>query len=214
MGRHAQSEVDRTIVEFGYQRNQLAEDDGLVGNYKIGAWFDGNDLPDLATQALANANPGLGQAAPVHEGGYGFYGVFDQVLVRFSNPDERILRGIGVVGSVVIAPDQSISVMPYFFNFGIAVRGISAERPRDTLGVGVVFGEFSSDLRTGQRAAQAIDPTVGVQDHELALELTYILRFREGAYFIQPDLQYIMRPGGTGQIDNALVVGTQVGINF
>jgi porin len=52
-----------------------------------------------------------------------------------------------------------------------------------------------------------------VQDHEIALEWTYILRFRNGAYFLQPDVQYIIQPSGTGQIPDALVVGAQVGVN-
>jgi len=39
-------------------------------------------------------------------------------------------------------------------------------------------------------------------------------RFSNGAFFFEPDLQYIIRPGGTGNIPNAFVVGAQVGINF
>ena len=37
---------------------------------------------------------------------------------------------------------------------------------------------------------------------------------RKGAYFIQPDLQYITRPGGMDHFKSALVVGAQFGINF
>jgi porin len=48
----------------------------------------------------------------------------------------------------------------------------------------------------------------------MALELTYRLRFRDNAVFFQPDLQYIIRPGGTGQIRDAFVAGFQTGINF
>jgi hypothetical protein len=29
-----------------------------------------------------------------------------------------------------------------------------------------------------------------------------------------PDLEYIIRPGGTGNIPNALIIGCQTGINF
>jgi carbohydrate-selective porin OprB len=32
--------------------------------------------------------------------------------------------------------------------------------------------------------------------------------------FIQPDIQFVMRPGGTQTIRNALVIGAQIGINF
>jgi porin len=46
------------------------------------------------------------------------------------------------------------------------------------------------------------------------LELTYRLALRKGAVYIQPDLQYVFRPGGTGRIQDALVIGAQVAINF
>jgi porin len=54
----------------------------------------------------------------------------------------------------------------------------------------------------------------GGQDYETVIELTYRLDFRKGAVFIQPDLQYIIHPGGTGRLNNALVLGAQLGINF
>lgn len=39
-------------------------------------------------------------------------------------------------------------------------------------------------------------------------------RFPDGADFIQFDVQYILDPGGAGDIHDALVVGTQLGLNF
>jgi porin len=46
------------------------------------------------------------------------------------------------------------------------------------------------------------------------MELTYRFHFRNSAFFIQPDFQYIIRPGGTGRLNNAPVFGAQLGINF
>ncbi|MGD9636073.1 MAG: carbohydrate porin, partial [Pirellulales bacterium] len=200
------------IAELAYERDQRPGDNGYIGNYKVGAWFDGNDFANLEEQAQANA--GSGVVPSIHEGNYGFYGLFDQVLWKFSDRDEEIMRGLGVMGSALVSPDQSISQMPYFFNAAIAARGIWKDRPRDIAAFGVVFGEFSSDLRAGQRLAQQLDPTVGVQKHETVFEWTYIFRFRDGAFFFQPDVQYILDPSGTGQIPDALVVGSQVGFNF
>ena len=57
-------------------------------------------------------------------------------------------------------------------------------------------------------------PNVGVQKYEAVLELTYRLYFRKSALFFQPDLQYVIRPGGTGKFDDALVLGCQIGVNF
>lgn len=46
------------------------------------------------------------------------------------------------------------------------------------------------------------------------IEWTYRFYFRKGAVFFQPDIQYVIRPGGTGDISNALVLGFQIGFNF
>ena len=52
------------------------------------------------------------------------------------------------------------------------------------------------------------------QPQSSVLEWNYTFRFKNSAFFFEPDMQYIIRPGGTGNIPNALVVGAQVGINF
>jgi len=96
----------------------------------------------------------------------------------------------------------------------VLLRGLFPSRPTDVGGFGVVYGRFSADRQASQRRAQQSDPTVGVQRYETALELTYRFRLRGGAVFFQPDLQYIIRPGGTGRIADAFVAGFQSGINF
>ena len=71
----------------------------------------------------------------------------------------------------------------------------------------MVYGKFSHDLQAAQQLAQALDPSVGVQEYELVLEWAYRFRMRDGAMFFQPDLLYIVNPGGAHQYANALVVG-------
>src|SRR5215475_3094030 len=187
------------IGEIAYQPNSLAGDRGLLGNYKAGFWYDNSLYADFNTGA-------------VNRGNWGFYGMFDQVLVRFGEPASH--RGFGVAGSFLASPDQSISQMPYFFTAAFATRGIFPGRLRDIIGVGVVYGHFSNDLQSFQRRAQQLDPNVGVQSRETALELTYRLALLKSALYFQPDLQYIFRPGVTGRIPDALVLGAQVAVNF
>jgi porin len=193
------------IAEAGYQLNGLPGDQGLIGNYKVGFWYDESRFTDFNTVARGHA-PG------VTRGNRGFYGLFDQMLVRFGEPGSN--RGFGVTGSVLISPDQSVSQMPFFSTFGFLVRGIFPSRPGDGGGFGAVSGYFSNDLQDSQRLAQQTNPTVGVQRYETALESTYGLRFLGGALILQADLQYIIRPGGTGRISDAFVGGVRVGINF
>jgi porin len=194
------------IGEVGYQLNGLPSDKSrLLGNYKTGFWYDNAEFTDFRTV-------GTGGPSEKKRGSWGAYGMFDQVLVPFGEGTNN--RGFGVFGSVTVAPDESISQMPYFFTAGVACRGIFASRPTDTAGFGIVYGDFSSDLRHAQERQQQLDPTVGVQNYEAVLEWTYRFYIRKGAIFLQPDIQYVINPGGTGKIDNALVLGCQIGFNF
>jgi porin len=187
------------IGEMGYRLNGLPGDSQLLGNYKAGFWYDNSNYTNYRTGGS-------------NRGNWGFYGLFDQVLYPFAKPGSN--RGFGVFGSVLVSPDESISQLPYFFTGGFAFRGICESRPTDTGGFGVIYGDFSSDLRDAQEQEQALDPGFGVQNHELVMELTYRFYFRNSALFFQPDLQYVIRPGGTGNIEDALVLGCQIGVNF
>jgi porin len=189
-----------TIGEIGYQTNGLPGDQGLLGNYKAGVWYDNSRFTDFKTVARVHSTHS-------NRGNWGLYGLFDQVLVRFGERGSN--RGFGVTGSLMISPDQSVSQLPFFATAGFLVRGIFPSRPTDVGGFGVVFGHFSNDLQDSQRRAGQ-----PVQRFETALEATYRLRFRGDSFFLQPDLQYIIRPGGTGRTSNAVVIGFQTGINF
>ena len=187
------------IAEIAYQPNSLPGDRGLIGNYKAGFWYDNSLFSDFNTGEFERGN-------------WGFYTLFDQVLVRFGEQGSH--RGFGIAGSFLMSPDQSISQMPYFFTAALVTRGIFPSRPVDIIGLGVVYGHFSNDLQNLQRRAQQLDPNVGVQSHETVVELTYRLALLKSALYFQPDLQYVFRPGGTGRISDALVLGAQVGVNF
>ena len=193
------------IGEVAYQLIGLPGNRGLIGNYKAGLWYDDSRYTDFNTVAR-------GLATGSSRGNWGLYGLFDQMLVQFGGPGSN--RGFGVTGSILVSPDQSVSQMPFFSTAGFLVRGMFPSRATDVAGFGVVYGRFSNDLQDSQRRARQSDPTVGVQQYEIALELTYRFRFRGDALFFQPDLQYIIRPGGTGRISDAFVAGFQAGINF
>lgn len=82
------------------------------------------------------------------------------------------------------------------------------------IGFGAAFGEFSSDLRQTQEREQLLVPTIGVHQNETALEWTYRFFFFKRSVLFQPDIRFIIKPGGTGNINNALVLGCQIGFYF
>ena len=187
------------ISEAGYQVNGLPGDSQRLGNYKVGGWYDHSKLTDFGSGASKR-------------GSQGFYGLFDQVLVPFGTPGNH--RGLGIFGSVTVAPNSQVQQLPLYYTAGISARGLLNARPKDAVGFGIASGYFSNELQRAQRDGLLLGPDGGIQDHETLMELTYRFDLRKSAYFIQPDLQYIIRPGGTGHLKNAPVFGVQLGINF
>ena len=179
-----------SISEAGYQINGLPGDSQRLGNYKVGAWYDRATLTDF-------------ESGVEKHGSWGVYGLFDQLLVPFGSPGSN--RGFGVFGSVTVAPDSRIQQLPVFVTAGVSARGMFDARPRDAVSLGVASGHFSEDLKRAQQNRPLLSSARGVPDHETIIELTYRVDLRDGDLFIQPDFQFIHRPGGMSQFKNALV---------
>lgn len=188
-----------SISEAGYQINGLPGDNQLLGNYKLGVWYDRSMLMDF-------------HSGNEKRGSWGYYALFDQVLFPFASPGSN--RGFGVFGSVTVAPNSDIQQLPLFITAGVSARGMFDTRPRDVVSLGVASGHFSEDLQQAQQNGQHSLSDEGTRDYETVIELTYRFDLRTGALFIQPDFQYIIQPGGTGNLKNAVVIGSQFGINF
>jgi porin len=193
------------IAEAGYHRNGLPGDSLYLGNYKAGFWYDNGAFSDYKTE-------GYGTHSERKRGNYGVYALFDQIVFPFGDP--ALNCGLGVFSAFLVSPDESVSQMPYYADGGVFGRGLFPGRPRDVAGFGVIYGDFSSDLRHAEEREELLAPALGVQDYEAVLEWTYKMYFRNNALFVQPDAQYIIRPGGTGRIADAFVLGAQIGINF
>jgi len=198
--------------EAGFLLNQEPGATGLPGNYKAGGYYAAGDYPDLFFDVQGGAALVSGLPPLEHSGGNaGFYLLLDQMVYRHGGPESR--RGLIPFVSLLFAPDTSINTMPFFVNGGLVYRGPFASRPHDRAAFGVVFGEFSNELARSQRASRRAGNAVGIQTYELVLEWTY--RFQVTGWLrMQPNLQYIIKPGATGLIPNALVVGFQMSVNF
>ena len=89
-------------------------DSPRLGNYKLGGWYD--------HATLTNFESGAGK-----RGSWGYYGLFDQVLVPFGT--RRSNRGFGVFGSVTVAADSHVQQLPLYFTAGVSARGLFDARP-------------------------------------------------------------------------------------
>ncbi|HEX4592478.1 MAG TPA: carbohydrate porin [Gemmataceae bacterium] len=192
------------IGEVGYRRNYGKDAEGLPGNLKLGAYFNGGDAPVFVSGSAG------GSSATVLAR-YGVYAVADQALVRWGDPAEK--RHLGAFGAFVCAPDQRVNPVPYFFDAGLVAYGFLPSRPRDFTAFGVAYGSYSGDLRRAEEVQALTNSAVGVQSREMTVELTYGCTVRPGL-LVQPSLQCLINPGGNKSIPTALAVGVNVVLNF
>lgn len=136
---------------------------------------------------------------------YGFYVHGDQMVYQEKPGSDQ---GLTVWAASGYYPQENISIMPFQVNSGLIYKGLLPSRDNDREILGVMYGRFSRDYARTVRASGAGDPR-----YELVVEAAHRFQIARFAY-IQPDVQVIVRPGGTGNIPNALVLGAQMGITF
>jgi porin len=81
----------------------------------------------------------------------------------------------------------------------LATRGPSPRRDNDVAAFALYYGAFSRYLPG--------------QTYELVLEWMYAIAVTPWLT-VQPDIQYVIRPGGQARVTNALVVGMQLSFQF
>ncbi|WP_291852138.1 carbohydrate porin [Bradyrhizobium sp.] len=169
---------------------------GLPGMLKLGWWthfgtfddrrFDGNGV-SLADTTLSTGNPRR------HRFDHGIYSVVDQQLWQLpgGQPDQGISSFFRASWS---PPDRNLIDLD--IDVGLTFKGLVPRRPDDAFGVAIGFARISPAVR-----AFDIDTALftGVRtpfrDFEAVIEATYQAQVSPG-FTIQPDFQYIFRPGG------------------
>ncbi len=184
------------ITQMNYLLNQALEDKGLPGNYRVGYFYQTGNKTEFSGQ--------------VHKGNYSIYFMFDQSVYHKGD------AWVTPFANFIYAP-QDRNLFPYFFDCGVVCDGIAKGRPDDALAFGAAYGSYSSDLRTVQREARSrglLGPFGNrPQDFELVLELNYWWQITKWIV-MTPDIQYIIHPKGHSNVENALVIGAQVGVTF
>ena len=199
------------IGEIGYLHNQTDDSTRLPGNYKFGGYYDSGLFADLSRGNKGSASVVSSLLPRKEHNNYGFYILADQEVYRETDP--KHIQGLTPFAGVTFAPSD-INTFPFFFMAGLVYTGLIPGRDRDTVGFGIAYGQFSNDLRRTQHAQQhRSGSSAGMQEFEMVLELTYQIELAPHL-IVQPDMQYIIQPGGTGHIPDALVLGVQFVVNL
>lgn len=200
----------------------------LPGTLKLGAWVHTGKFADQQFDKqgmlLATSN-----GTPLqHWGNYALYGVLDQTVWTSLDQSADKSSGKGTqtlslfLRGVVAPADRNL--IDLYADGGLTLKGPVAPRPDDTIGLGLAYGHISSYAAANDLEIDAIaGRQFPVRDDEAVIEFTYQWVLRDG-WYIQPDLQYIIHPGGnianpaipgtTSPIPNAFVIGTRFVAHF
>jgi len=165
---------------------------GYPGHYWFGAYYSPWGFPQFGTTERAGNS-------------YGFYWHADQMVFQETPGSDQ---GLTIWSAFVLSPQQNIAKVPFQVNGGAIYKGLIPTRDDDYTCFGVVYGKFSSNYASSVSSGGG-----GYPSYELVFEANYKIQINKFAFF-QPDLQWVINPGGTGNIPNALVLGAQMGVTF
>lgn len=172
------------IAELGYMPNLDFGSKSLPGSYKFGAFYDTRKFDELSLEPEKQ------------KGNYSLYWILEQTMYRETAEDNQ---GLTTWATLSISPDENINTFPFFVSGGFVYRGLLPNRNDDSTAFGFAYGSVSDELED--------------KDYELMLELTYIIQWVPWLQ-IQPDVQWIVHPGGSSDVPNAVVVGVQLTVDI
>ncbi len=206
--------------EAQYLVNNTENATGLPGTYKLGAWYHTGRFVDqrfgfdAAGRRVSLADPSVVESAR-HSGNWGIYGVADQMIWRSAKSSmNAFLRGG--------ASPSDRNPVSWYVDGGFGIKGLIPTRADDTLTFGISYTRLSGDVSNLDRdEAFFTQSPYPVRRGEMTLELTYAMQVTPW-WTLQPDLQYIVRPGGgaprtddtSRRIDNAFLVGIRSTLDF
>lgn len=163
----------------------------LPGVAKLGALFDSGyeGTADGSGNVWGNAT---------------FYGIVDQMLYREPSPDAASPQGLGWFARCGFAPPDRNIVVTYF-DTGFTYTGPIPGRDDDGAGLGFGWSQLSPGGAEGLSGG-----SVGL---EMVFEATYQAQLTPW-FALQPDLQFVVQPGGSADLGDALVVGLSASISF
>jgi porin len=184
--------ADGKSVADGKKSVVASKQQGLKGHYFLGGYWSAWDYPQFGT---ADTTPNS----------YGFYLHGDQMVYQEAPGSDQ---GLTLFTTFTLSPQQNVSIVPFQVNGGAIYKGLVPSRDEDRAILGVIYGQFSRDYARSVSSAGGGDPR-----YELVFEWGYRVQLNNWAY-IQPDVQWVINPGGTGNIPNGLVLGAQFGLRF
>lgn len=195
----------------------------LPGKYAMGGYYYGQQKNSF------NGTYNYGQ--------YGLYWQADQMLFREASPEPEAVvyekgagknvvsgknfkepvpaskpslskQGLYTFNLLSFAPKYN-NLYPFYFQSGLVYEGLIPGRDRDRTMFAIAFGQYSfENIQSLQQRGNVNQP-----NYTIVLEWDYRIQLG-GFTHIQPFAQYIIKPNGTGNVQNATILGFAYGMNF
>lgn len=190
----------------------------LPGKAKAGFWIQNGPSPSLPAEWSFGPPSSVAYCT-------GFYGLLEQTLYRqgscdATSPGKKVVasssadkgdapeeKGLKSFLRVGFSP-QPASPLSLYTDAGLVYTGLLPTRPEDKFGLAFCYGEVSQSYRSLGNSQGIPGPSF-----ESVAELTYSIRLSP-CIALQPDLQYVLHPGGSRQYGNALVAGFRAIVDF
>ena len=179
------------LQEFGW-KPLIARALGLPGTIKLGGVYTSEPKEKF-------------ESGNRRSGTYDLYLTLQQKI--WQEPGSKNNQGLAGFFAVTYAP-PGLNTIEHFVDAGLVYTGLVPGRDTDVLGLFALFGHFSSDLRRSQ-----VESGAAGMNHESILELNYQFNVTPWLY-LQPDVQGVLRPNGTGRVADSFVMAMQVGITL
>jgi porin len=183
----------------------------LPGEIKTGCW-----LCSSRFQNFSNTNSATSD-------NYGIYAISDQMI--YCSPDnnkrdnisqpltkrfskEPPPRGLGCFNRMTLEPSNN-NLLHLYYDTGLNFRGLLPSRSQDIMGLALAYGLLSNDAISSTAQTQG----TSLSQNTFDIEFTYQLQLTQW-FTLQPDIQYVIHPGMTQTLGNALVVGLRTTIIF
>jgi porin len=166
-----------------------------TGKLALGVWYYTAQFPDLV------ATVPTGQPVQ-HRGSRGAYLIGDQTVWSAGGGGPGAVTAFAEVG----LGDEQVNQIGSYLGGGLTFTAPLPSRAQDELGLAMAAA------RNGSNFERAVRARGGQATGETTMELTYLAQLASWLA-VQPDVQYVIHPGGTQARRNAVVLGLRLALS-
>lgn len=172
----------------------------MPGRYMLGAW----EMSDSNGMGVATGQDDDGTIYNNFNRNFGCYVGFEQMVYKEKKDDKNDMQGLVVFGQAGMSPSNRNDLSQYVGG-GLHYLGPIPKRDKDIVGIAVGSGHFAS------RLSDISYDNGGRVGSETVVEAFYRLQINPW-FYLQPDVQFIMNPGGI--YNNSVAIGLRSVVTF